>query len=329
MRAAWFEDFGPASEALLVGELPDPEVGPGEVQVRIDTSGVNPSDVKKRAGAFPDLLNEGPVVPHSDGAGVITAVGTGVEASRVGERVWLYQAQHNRRLGTAAHVVVLDQRRAATLPDNVSVQVGACMGIPAMTAHRCVYADGPVLDQTVLVTGGAGRVGYYAIQWAKISGAKVIATASNDADRQACLDVGADHVVNHREGEWGLAVLDLNQGKKVDRVVDVEFGANLPNVLSCICTSGTIATYSSMVVPEPALPFRHMMFMDLTLRLVIVYDMPETAKTDAINDINHALKSDQLRHRIAREFSLDDIAGAHELIEQGNVRGCVVVNVSE
>ena len=329
MRAAWFEDFGPASEVLSVGELPDPEVGPGEVQVRIDTSGVNPSDVKKRAGAFPDLLKEGPVVPHSDGAGVITAVGKGVEASRVGERVWLYQAQHNRRLGTAAHVVVLDQRRAATLPDNVSVQVGACMGIPAMTAHRCVCADGPVSDQTVLVTGGAGRVGYYAIQWAKISGAKVIATASNDADRQACLDVGADHVVNHREDEWGLAVLDLNQGKKVDRVVDVEFGANLPNVLSCICTSGTIATYSSMVVPEPALPFRHMMFMDLTLRLVIVYDMPETAKTDAINDINHALKSDQLRHRIAREFSLDDIAGAHELIEQGNVRGCVVVNVSE
>ena len=125
-------------------------------------------------------------------------------------------------------------------------------------------------DQTVLVTGGAGRVGYYAIQWAKISGAEVIATASNDADRQACLDVGADHVVNHREDEWGLAVLDLNQGKKVDRVVDVEFGANLPNVLSCICTSGTIATYSSMVVPEPALPFRQMMFMDLTLRLVIV-----------------------------------------------------------
>lgn len=329
MRAAWFEDFGPASEVLSVGELPDPEVGSGEVQVRIDTSGVNPSDVKKRAGAFPDLLKEGPVVPHSDGAGVITAVGKGVEASRVGERVWLYQAQHNRRLGTAAHVVVLDQRRAATLPANVSVQVGACMGIPAMTAHRCVYADGPVSDQTVLVTGGAGRVGYYAIQWAKISGAKVISTASNDADRQACLDVGADHVVNHREDEWGLAVLDLNQGKKVDRVVDVEFGANLPNVLSCICTSGTIATYSSMVVPEPALPFRHMMFMDLTLRLVIVYDMPETAKTDAINDINHALKSDQLRHRIAREFSLDDIAGAHELIEQGNVRGCVVVNVSE
>lgn len=329
MRAAWFEDFGPASEVLSVGDLSHPEVGPGEVQVRIDTSGVNPSDVKKRAGAFPDLLKEGPVVPHSDGAGVITAVGTGVEASRVGERVWLYQAQHNRRLGTAADVVVLDQRRAATLPDNASVQVGACMGIPAMTAHRCVYADGPVSDQTVLVTGGAGRVGYYAIQWAKISGAKVISTASNDADRQACLDVGADYVVNHREDEWGLAVLDLNQGKKVNRVVDVEFGANLPNVLSCICTSGTIATYSSMVVPEPALPFRHMMFMDLTLRLVIVYDMPETAKTDAINDINHALKSDQLRHRIAREFPLDDTAGAHELIEGGNIRGCVVVNVSE
>ena len=328
MKAAWFEKFGPASEVLSVGELLDVEVGPGEVRVKIEASGVNPSDVKKRAGAFPNLLNDGPVVPHSDGAGVITAVGSGVEASRVGERVWLYQAQHNRRLGTAAEVVVTDQRRAVPLPDDVSVQVGACMGIPAMTAHRCVYADGSVSGQIVLVTGGAGRVGHYAIQWAKISGATVIATASNSADRQDCLDVGADHVVNHRDDNWDAVVLELTQGEKVDRVVDVEFGSNLPNVLNCIRTSGTIATYSSMVVPEPALPFRHMMFMDLTIRLVIVYDMPENAKSDAVNDINHALQSGQLCHRVAAEFSLNEIASAHELVEQGAVRGCVVVNVA-
>ena len=328
MKAAWFEKFGPASQVLSVGDLLDSEVGPGEVRVRIEASGVNPSDVKKRAGAFPNLLNDGPVVPHSDGAGVITAVGSGVEASRVGERVWLYQAQHNRRLGTAAEVVVTDQRRAVPLPDDVSVQVGACMGIPAMTAHRCVYADGSVSGQIVLVTGGAGRVGHYAIQWAKISGATVIATASNAADRQECLDVGADHVVNHRDNNWDTAVLELTQGEKVDRVVDVEFGSNLPNVLNCIRTSGTIATYSSMVVPEPALPFRHMMFMDLTIRLVIVYDMPENAKSDAANDINQALQSGQLCHRVAAEFSLNEIASAHELIEQGAVRGCVVVNVA-
>ena len=231
MKAAWFDKFGPASEVLSVGELLDAEVGPGEVRVRIEASGVNPSDVKKRAGAFPDLLNDGPVVPHSDGAGVITAVGSGVEASRVGERVWLYQAQHNRRLGTAAEFLVTDQRRAVPLPNDVSAQVGACMGIPAMTAHRCVYADGPVSGQIVLVTGGAGRVGHYAIQWAKLSGATVIATASNAADRQACLDVGADHVVSHRDDNWDATVVELTQGEKIDRVVDVEFGSNLPNCL--------------------------------------------------------------------------------------------------
>ena len=142
MKAAFFEKFGSASEVLSVGELPDSDVDPGEVRVRIEASGVNPSDTKKRAGAFPNLLNNGLVVPHSDGAGVISAVGSGVEASRVGERVWLYQAQHNRRLGTAAEFLVTDQRRAVLLPNDVSSQVGACMGIPAMTAHRCVYADG-------------------------------------------------------------------------------------------------------------------------------------------------------------------------------------------
>ena len=328
MKAAFFEKFGSASEVLSVGELPDSDVGPGEGRVRIEASGVNPSDTKKRAGAFPNLLNNGLVVPHSDGAGVISAVGSGVEASRVGERVWLYQAQHNRRLGTAAEFLVTDQRRAVLLPNDVSSQVGACMGIPAMTAHRCVYADGSVSGQIVLVTGGAGRVGHYAIQWAKLSGATVIATASNAADRQACLDVGADHVVSHRDDNWDATVVELTQGEKVDRVVDVEFGSNLPNVLNCIRTSGTIATYSSMVVPEPTLPFRHMMFMDLIIRLVIVYDMPENAKSDAVNDINQALQSGHLCHRVAAEFSLDDIADSHELIEQGAVRGCVVVNVA-
>ena len=328
MKAAFFEKFGSASEVLSVGELPDSDVGPGEVRVRIEASGVNPSDTKKRAGAFPNLLNNGLVVPHSDGAGVISAVGSGVEASRVGERVWLYQAQHNRRLGTAAEFLVTDQRRAVLLPDDVSSQVGACMGIPAMTAHRCVYADGSVSGQIVLVTGGAGRVGHYAIQWAKLSGATVIATASNAADRQACLDVGADHVVSHRDDNWDATVVELTQGEKIDRVVDVEFGSNLPKVLNCIRTGGTIATYSSMVVPEPTLPFRHMMFMDLTIRLVIVYDMPENAKSDAVNDINQALQSGHLCHRVAAEYSLDDIADSHELIEQGAVRGCVVVNVA-
>ena len=154
MKAAWFDEFGAAADTLKVGEQPTPEPGPGEVRVRLRTSGVNPSDVKKRAGAFPDLLDGGLVIPHSDGAGVIEAVGAGVPGGRTGERVWVYQAQYGRRFGTAAQYVALDAERAVPMPDNMSFEVGACMGIPAMTAHRCVFADGSVTGQTLLVNGG-------------------------------------------------------------------------------------------------------------------------------------------------------------------------------
>lgn len=327
MRAAWFEKFGPAAEVLIVGEQPDPQPGPGEVLVRLQTSGVNPSDVKKRAGAFPDLLDGGLVIPHSDGAGVIEAVGDGVPAERIGERAWVYQAQYGRRFGTAADRVALDAGRAVPMPDNMSFEVGACMGIPAMTAHRCVFADGPVAGQVILITGGAGRVGHYAIQWAKQAGATVIATASNPDDSRACVDAGADVVVNHRSPEWSAAVLDNNNGEKVDRVIDVEFGANLPEVLKLIRIGGTIATYSSTQVREPQLPFLQMMFMDLTIRMVIVYAMPEAAKQAAMADITSYQQDERLQHRVAHRVPLADIARSHELIEDGGFRGCVVVTL--
>ncbi len=327
MRAAWFESFGPARDVIKVGERPRPELGEGEVLVRLKTSGVNPSDVKKRAGSFPNLLDGGYVIPNSDGAGVIEAAGAGVAKERVGERVWVYQAQYGRRFGTAAEYVALDANRAVNLPDKASVEIGACLGIPVMTAHRCVFADGPVDGRIVLVTGGAGRVGYYAIQWAKSAGAKVMATASNAEDEQACRTIGADHVINHREVGWGKRVKELNAGVPVDRVIDVEFGANLPEVLDCIRIGGTIATYSSTQVTEPKLPFFRMMYLDLTLHFVIVYAMPETAKQQAIEDITHFLAGEQLRHRISNVLPLCELARANELIEQRALRGCVVVDV--
>ena len=327
MKACWFEVFGSAQGVLRQGDWPMPEPGPGEVLVQLHATGVNPSDVKKRAGAFPDLLEAGPVIPHSDGAGVITAVGEGVSPYRVGERVFVYQAQYERQLGTAADYVALDSVRAPKLPENASFEVGACVGIPIMTAHRCVFADGPVADQLILVTGGAGRVGHYAIQWAHRAGARVIATASNELDAAACREAGAEAVVNHREPEWGKAVLDLAGGQKVDRVIEVEFGANLPELLHCVRIGATIATYSSTVVPEPELPFRTMMFMDLTVRMVIVYAMPEDAKAQAVSDTQAALTEGGLQHRIAETLPFDQMAKAHEIIEAGSVRGCVVVTI--
>lgn len=325
MKAAWFEKFGSAEQVIQVGEQPKPVVALGQVLVKLATSGVNPSDVKKRAGASPSLLDDGLVIPHSDGAGVIESVGLGVPEDRVGQRVWVYQAQYGRRLGTAAEYVVLDSNRAVHLPDNTEFSVGACLGIPVMTAHRCVYADGDISGQVVLVTGGAGRVGYYAIQWALIAGAEVIATASNDADRDTCLALGASAVVNHREADWGKQVLIASQGKRVDRVIDVEFGANLPQILNCIATSGVVATYSSTQVKQPSLPFIDMMFMDLTLRMILVYAMPESAKQQAIEAITEALQTGKLQHRIAHKVTLDQITEGHKLVEHGGFGGCVIV----
>jgi NADPH2:quinone reductase len=325
MRSAWFESFGEAIDTLKVGKLEKPEPQAGEVLVRLATSGVNPSDVKKRAGAFPNLLDDGLVIPHSDGAGTIEAVGEGVSPQRIGDRVWVYQAQYGRRFGTAAEYVAVDDSRAPTLPDNTSFEIGACLGIPVMTAHRCVFTDGSVEGQTILVTGGAGRVGYYAIQWAKQAGARVITTASNDADKATCLSIGADCVVNHRQENWSESILTYTKGEKVDRVIDVEFGANLPEVLKVIKTSGTIATYSSTQVKEPQLPFVQMMFLDLTLRMVIVYAIPEEAKQAAIADIYEKLENNEFQHRVAHVLPLEEIAKSHELIEQGGFGGCVVV----
>ena len=327
MQAAWFEKFGAANEVLTRGELAKPEAATGEVLIRMKTSGVNPSDVKKRAGAFPDLLDSGLVVPHSDGAGVIESVGDGVSSQRVGERVWVYQAQFGRRFGSAAQYLAIDAKRAAILPETTSFEVGACLGIPMMTSHRCVFLDGPVKGLTVLITGGAGRVGYYAIQWAKQAGARVITTASNDTDKGICESIGASFVVNHRQENWAEAVLSYTGGQKVDRVIDVEFGANLPEVLKLIGTGGAIATYSSTQVKEPKLPFLQMMYLNLSLHLVIVYAMPEEAKQAAIIDINNKLSNNEFQHRIAHVLDFEDMVRSHELIEQGGFGGCVVVRI--
>ena len=329
MRAAWFDTFGAAKDVLQVSDVETPAAAAGEVLVRMHTSGVNPSDVKKRAGSFPNLLDGGFVIPNSDGAGVIEAVGDGIDANRIGERVWVYQAQYARRFGTAAEYVAIESSRAPLLADNASFEVGACLGIPVMTAHRAVFADGDVAGQTVLVTGGAGRVGHYAVQWASQAGATVIASASNDTDRAVCESAGAKFVVNHRETDLVDQIMSATDGEPVDRIVDVEFGSNLPTNVEVIKLGGVIATYSSTQIPEPRLPFFQMMYKDLTVRTIIVYAMPEEAKQQAIADIEQALSGDTLQHRIAETLPLADIIRANEVIEQGSIRGAVILNIKD
>ncbi|MBI2017239.1 MAG: NADPH:quinone reductase [Candidatus Rokubacteria bacterium] len=326
MRAAWYEKNGPAAEVLRVGEMPVPEPGPGEVRVRVVASGLNPTDVKSRVGSRP--MGFPRVVPHQDGAGVIDAVGPGVPAARVGERVWMFIVQFQRPWGTAAEFTVVPAKLAVTLPRATGFAEGACLGIPAVTAHRCLFADGPVAGQTVLVTGGAGAVGHYAVQLAKWGGARVIATVSSPEKAARAAAAGADHTVNYRTGDPAAEILALTGGAGVDRIVDVDFGGNLATSLKVVKVNGTIAAYASMGDAEPKLPFYALMTRNVTVRPVLIYTMPERAKDDAAADVVRLVEAGRLQHQIGARFPLARIVEAHEAQESGQVIGNIVVDVA-
>jgi NADPH2:quinone reductase len=328
MRAICYDRKGAAREVLHIGVMPDPKPGPGEVLVRVRTSGVNPSDTKSRSGwAGAAKMAFARIIPHQDGAGVIEAVGSGVPAGRVGERVWIYEGQWQRPFGTGAQQIALDADRAVRLPDSVSFTEGACLGIPIMTAHRCMFADGPVRGKTVLVTGGAGAVGHYAIQLAKSAGATVFATVSSEEKAQAARSARADHVINYKTEDVATRVTELTGGAGVDRIVEVAFGANLPVTQKVIKTNGVVATYASDADMEPRVPFRPFLAKDITVRWVLVYVMPREAKEAAIAAITSGLEAGTLKHQVYREFAMEEAAEAHEAIETGRSLGNVVVRI--
>jgi len=330
MRAAYYESKGPARDVLRVGERPTPQPAVGEVRVRVHASAVNPSDTKARGGL---RIREMPfplVIPHQDGAGIIDAVGPGVDAARLGERVWIYEANLNRPFGTAAQYTCVPAHKAVALPDGIDFTIGACLGIPAMTAHRCVFADGPVDGRTVLVHGGAGAVGYYAVQFARLGGAaRVIATVSRPQQADRAREAGAGAVIDYRSEDLAARVREICGGTQacVDRVIDVAFGANLAVNLTVLRPSGVIATYASDAQPEPKIPFWPLLAKDLTVRFVLVYAMPEQAHADAAASITDALKRGALKHQIHRVFELDEIVAAHEATEAMTNVGKVLLRI--
>lgn len=324
MRAAWYERKGAAREVLQLGEIEAPVPGPGEVRVAIKASGINPSDTKGRGGARGNLAMPFPrIIPHQDGAGIVEAVGEGVPESRIGERVWVYEAQLGRAEGTAAEFVALPSAHAIRLPDSVGFAEGACLGVPAMTAHRCVFADGPVEGRTVLVTGGAGAVGFYAIQFARQGGARVIATVSNGDQARLARASGADQVVDRHDPELASRIGE----RGVDRIVEVAFGANLATSLKVLKLNGVIATYSSDADPEPVLPYWPLVMLDATVRFVLVYAMTRAAHEEAIAAITAGLEAGWLRHNVGTRLPLEQIAQAHELVETGRGGGKVVLEL--
>lgn len=326
MKAVWYERTGPASEVLQFGEIETPLPGPGEVRVRIRASGVNPSDVKARAGARGPLAYSR-MIPHSDGAGEIDALGEGVDPARLGERVWLWNCAWQRANGTCAQWVCLPATQAVRLPAGASWEAGACLGIPASTACHAVFADGEVAGQTVLVTGGAGAVGYYAIQLARWGGARVIATVSSEQKAQAAQAAGAHAVVNYRQGGTAAAILAANGGQRVDRIVEVEFGGNLSVSNDILAAGGVIAAYGSVSDPAPHLPFYPMMFNHTTLRMMLVYLLSENQRNAVIDLLTRALEAGALSHAIAERFALEDAWRAHQAVESGRLVGNAVILV--
>jgi NADPH2:quinone reductase len=323
MRAALYRSAGPAREVLRVEEIERPEPGPGEVRVRVLVSGINPTDCKNRSGATGRAVDDFQI-PHHDGAGVIDAVGPGVSPERAGQRVWLWFAAAGRRWGTAAEWSVVPEHQAVPLPDGVSLELGATLGVPALTAQRCLFADGPLDGRTVLVAGGAGAVGHFAIELAKRAGARVVATVSTPAKADLAVRAGADHVVNYLEPG---AADDLRAiTPRVDRVIEVALGANLDLDLAVAGPETVIAIYATEA-QDPTLPLRACLVANATLRFVWLYGVPVPELVQASGDVAAALTAGALDELPVHRFPLRDVADAHEAVEAGVV-GKVLLDVA-
>jgi len=328
MRAAWYERQGPAAEVLVIGETPIVEPGPGEVRIRVVASGINPGDVKKRDDRFGVGMPYKRVIPHSDGAGVIDAVGDAVPGSRVGERVWCFGAQSYRPFGTAAEFVVLPAGQAVPLSPNVSFEQGACLGIPGITAHRAVHVAGPVRGKWLLVQGGGGAVGQCAVALARHAGARVVATVRSEEDRATAERAGALHVVvtDNLLPQELVERIRAKAPDGIDHVVEVAFDANIALDESVLRLGGSIAAYATGN-PMPAIPFWPLVFKNVSVFFLGSDDFPAVAKAEAARSLNEALEQGWPGFTIRARFPLEEIALAHETIERGAGPGRVVLSV--
>jgi NADPH2:quinone reductase len=326
MRAAYYEANGAARDVLQLSEVTSPEPGPGEVRVRLHASGVNPSDVKSRAGATRKIAFPR-VIPHSDGAGEIDRVGMGVPPSRLGERVWVWNGQWRRPFGTAAESITLPSEQAVPLPANISIEAGACLGIPAYTGYQAVELTGAKKGSTVLIAAGAGAVGHYAIQFAKKRGAAVVTTVSSPAKAEIARQAGADHVIDYRREDVGERVMAVTGKRGVDAVIEVDLAANARLLPTVLAPNGVVAIYGSGA-PEALIPFQFLLQNSITLKFFLVYLMPAELRTRATADITGMLERGELIHNLAQTFDLGDIVAAHEAVEAGKALGNIVVRIA-
>ncbi len=329
MRAAWYERMGKADDVLIVGTLDRPEPGPGQVCVRVIASGVNPHDVKARAGLTGLGMRAACVIPHFDGAGIIDSCGPCVDPARIGQRVWMFRVEQARAGGgTAAEFAICNANHTIPLPDDVSFIVGAGLGVPALTAHAATIGAGCAPGQTVLVQGGAGAVGQYAVQFARWVGARVVATVSSKSKAEIALAMGADLVLNYRTDDVAEAVLDFTGGHGANLIVEVDFAANQAADVKALSRNGTIASYSSPSEGMPVLPYMSFALKGATLRFIQGMFLTEHTRAIAARDITVLLERGLLTHPEATVFSLADIAAAHSALEAGTEGRKIIVTLS-
>ena len=326
MRAGWYERCGPADEVIEIGEIDTPAPGPGEVLVRIHASGIDPSDYKRR-GNTKQPMEFPRVVPHSDGAGIVAALGAGVSGFKPGDRVFVFNGQWQRPFGTAAEYIALPAFQVRHLPDSLSFAEGACLGIPAMTGYHAVFKDGPVAGKTIYVPAATGRVGAYAVQFAKWGGARVIASASGAEKRKIAADLGADVVLDRKTDDIAERVLAETGGLGVDRVVEVEFGGNMPINERILAEGGIICSYASAAVSKAEITVSPRRARNMSIHFIFVYTIPDAEKDAACAGIIHAVSESRIRHRIAGLYPLDQLARAHREAESQSGTGHVVVEI--
>jgi len=317
MRAAFYEKNGSAREVLQLGEVETPQAGPGEVRVKLAISGVNPSDVKSRAGLTRKMAYPR-VIPQSDGAGTIDQIGDGVAKSRMGERVWVWNGQWKRPFGTAAQFIVLPAAQAVKLPDNTSFQAGACLGIPAMTAYHAVELAKFDKGATVLVSGGAGAVSQYVIQFAKAKGATVLTTISSPEKAAIAGEAGADHTINYKQENVGDRVMQITGKRGVDAVIELDLAANAKLIPSVLRPKGGVIVYGTG--PEATIPAAFCLTNTIRLQFFLVYELDAAERQRAGAAITRTLERGELINRVAKPtYALADIAAAHEAVERGSV----------
>jgi NADPH2:quinone reductase len=322
MRAAWYEKQGSAKDVLMLGEMPDPHPAAGEVRIRIAASGINPGDIKKRQDAFGYGMAYARVIPHSDGAGQVDEIGGGVPTEWLGQSVWCYGAQSYRPFGTAAEFTVVPLDQVARLSPGVSMEQGACLGIPGITAHRAVHVAGIVRGRTVLIQGAVGAVGLCAVQLARRAGARVIGIIRSFEDEETATKAGAHEVV--RNDDMLAAGVRALAPKGVDHIIEVAFGANIEVDLELLNMGGSIATYATDR-ETPQIPFWPMVFKNTRLFFLGSDDFPRDAKVLAAKDLNAALEDGWSGFDVAERIPLPEIARAHELAEHPVRRGRVIV----